>query len=98
MMDSRILRRLHALYHPKVHHIGNKSECRIVIAQGVAVGGCQDRVLFQSGEGVLYLYSDPPLFGVMEFLSMSKFFVFLGSFVRNDGLQLGEVLPDSLIP
>lgn len=98
MMDFRILHNLKALYHPKVHHIGNESECLFVILQGMAVGFGKDAVFLESRECMFNLYSDSALLGVLDFLGTSKFFMISGAFMRNDGSEEREVLLDSLIP
>lgn len=96
-MDFGILHCLHTLEHSKIHHIGNKSERRLIILQGMAVGISQCTVFLESGERMFDFDPYFPLLGVMDFLGMGEFLVFSGSFVRNERRHLGEILLDSLV-
>ena len=54
-------------------------------------------ILFQSGDSVFDFNPDPSLLGITYFFGTGKYGVISGAFVRNDGTQCGEILPDSLI-
>ena len=96
-MDFRMLHRLCALYHSKVHHIGNESEGLVVILQGMAIGIRKSAVFLKSGEHMLNRYPDSPLFCIVDLLGTGELCVLSGSFEWNERMQFWEILLDSLI-
>lgn len=97
VVNFRMLHRLESLYHSKIRKIGNESEGGVVIMQGMTEWLDKDSVLFQSRQGVLHRNPYFSLLGIVDFLGMSQFLMILGALVGNHGLQVREILLDSLI-